>query len=90
MWVPVWFESNLILEKDYDYRDEYFKTLNRIFNTTISYRSDSWIPNRFYSKDVYSKDYARHKEIYYNKRRTPLISDEAWSDYESNVLKKTK
>ena len=86
LWVPVWYESNLILEKDYDYHQEYFRSLNGIFNTTISYRGDSWIENRFYAADRTNSD----KEIYYKKIMSTVISDAEWNAYKQEVSQKNK
>jgi len=86
LWVPVWFESNLILQKYYGYHHEYFRSLNGIFNTTISYRGDSWINNRFYAANRTNAD----KEIYYKKTISPVIGDEEWNAYANKVLQKNK
>ena len=86
MWILVWFESNLILEKDYGYSKEYFASLNGLFNATISYRNDSWIKNRFYAANRKQRDL----EIYYKKSPNVLIADEQWKSYELRVAQKTK
>ena len=79
LWIPVWYESNLIIEKDYGYTDEYFRSLNGLFNATISYRSDSWIKNRFYSG-----------EVYYRKSSRVIIKDDDWEKLKHTAIQKSR
>ena len=91
LWIPVWYESNLIIEKDYDYTSEYFKSLNGLFNATISYRSDSWIKNRFYStprQTTFMQQSA--KEVYYKKTSRIIINDEDWRKFKNAALQKDR
>ena len=59
LWLLLWYEPNAKLRENYielshlqlfrRYPNNFFKSLNGIFNGTISYRSDSFINTNFYS-----------------------------------------
>ena len=79
LWIVVWFESNQMLEQDYGYTDDYFRSLNRIFNGSVSYRSDSFVPNHFYAD-----------ECQYIHTNNPQFTTEQWREYEQSVLSKPR
>ena len=79
LWLVVWFESNKILEQDYGYTDDYFRSLNGKFNGSISYRSDSFVPNHFYAH-----------ECQYIQTTNPGVTVEKWREYEQSVLSKRR
>ena len=58
LWLLVWYEPNALLNVDYGITDEYVASFDRIFNGTLSYRNDSFIPQNFYGGDCkYEKTY---------------------------------
>ena len=60
LWIAVWFEPNQILGKYHYYTKDYLKSLDNIFNGTITYREDSIIKARVYSSGCH---YKRNSEI---------------------------
>ena len=61
------------------YPDEYFRSLNGIFNGTISYRNDSFIPHQFYSDDW---QYVESKDI--------QTENATWRKYKEAAVSKQK
>ena len=48
LWLLVWYEPNALLSKYFGITDEYVASFDGIFNGTLSYRNDSFIPQNFY------------------------------------------
>ena len=78
-WILVWFESNQILELDYNFNSKYLNSLSGLFDATITYRNDSWVSNHFYSRGVH-----------FEKSLEPVIKEDSWEKYEQKVRYKNK
>ena len=89
LWLALWYEPNPKLTQDYleistlkfykKYPDEFFRSLNGVFNGTCSYRSDSFITHPFYSGG-----------LKYLESESPTIDDSAWKEYKLAVVSKNK
>jgi hypothetical protein len=79
LWLLVWYESNKILESDYYITDEYVKSFNGIFNGTLTYRSDSFIPHNFYANNC---QYSNTPDFQGNKND--------WESYELSAVSKQR
>ena len=79
LWLLVWYESNKILESDYYITDEYVKSFNGIFNGTLTYRSDSFIPHNFYGHNC---QYSNTPDVQGNKQD--------WENYEGSAVSKQR
>ena len=89
IWLALWYEPNPKLTTDYleisalkffkKYPDEFFQSLNGIFNGTLSYRSDSFIAHPFYNGG-----------LKYIESEFLTIDDGAWKDYKKNAVSKNK
>ena len=80
VWLLVWYESTQILESDYYITDEYVKSFNGIFNGTLTYRNDSFIPHYFYA----------HNCKYSNTPDDVQGNKNDWETYESSAASKQR
>ena len=51
LWLLVWYEPNALLSVYFGITDEYVASFDGIFNGTLSYRNDSFLPQNFYGND---------------------------------------
>ena len=89
LWLALWYEPNPKFTKDYleistlkfhkKYPNEFFQSLNGIFNGTLSYRSDSFIPHPFYNGG-----------LKYIESEFFTIGDSSWKEYKENAVSKNK
>ena len=77
LWLVAWWESNLNFKRYYS--DEYFRSLNGIFNGTLSYRNDSIILNNHYGGGYQWKPIA-----------VSDIKEDEWKAYENRAVDKPK
>ena len=90
LWLLVWYESNQLLSVDYGITDEYVASFDKIFNGTLSYRNDSFIPQNFYGGDckyeknhknqIKQSDWERIKHSAITKPRYVLINENFSND----------
>ena len=79
LWLLVWFESNKILEHDYSFTNDYIRSLNGIFNGTLTYRNDSFVKNNFYGNNCR-----------YIKTRNAQVTSKEWKEYSKAVMSKPR
>ena len=89
LWLALWYEPNPELTQDSleippfkfhkKYPDEFFRSLNGIFNGTLSYRSDSFIQHPFYSGG-----------LKYLESESLTIDASAWNEYKVTAVSKNK
>ena len=78
LWLLVWFESNKMLEFKHSITIDYMRSLNGIFNETITYRSDSFVPDTFYGSNCH----------YIPTRTQDNLKN--WKEYEKAVIAKPR
>ena len=79
VWILVWFESNQYLQIKHHFNRNFLNSLSGIFNTTITYRNDSWTSNHFYSGG-----------FIFEKNSKSIYPDDEWQNYEEQVFQKNK
>ena len=90
LWLVVWWESNIMLERYFSYTDKYYRSLNGLFNGTISYRGDSFIRNNLYGWE------RRGELMCYLKERQQIYTRNAqqrydeWNNYENSAAAKPR
>ena len=81
LWIAMWYESNWTLERRFSFSHEFFQSLNGKFNTSITYRADSFIKTPTYALGYH-----------YEKKTTNHDSrgnDANWRRFENGAVKKT-
>ena len=88
LWLVLWYEPNTKLTNAYyemggidllrKYPDNFFRSLNGVFNGTLSYRKDSFIPHRVYTHWSYRAS------------RDIQIDEQTWSKYQKTASAKRK
>ena len=89
LWLVLWYEPNTKFSESYfelgelrlrkTHPDNFFESLNDVFNGTISYRNDSFISHNIYSSNL------RYVES--NKRQ---IENHEWKKYKENATSKER
>ena len=79
-----------MLERYFNYTDEYYRSLNDIFNGTISYRGDSFIRNNLYGLERRDGYMCYLKEIQQIYTHNAQIGDDEWGHYENSAVAKPR
>ena len=79
-----------MLERYFNYTDEYYRSLNGIFNGTISYRGDSFIQNNLYALERRDCYMCYLKEIEQINTLNAQIGDGEWRNYENSAAAKPR
>ena len=81
LWIAVWYEPNQTLEKYHYYTKEYLRSLDNVFNRTISYRNDSFVEPLAYNKGC------RYKK---NLWLDNSVDDVKWTVFSNTAVSKSR